>query len=114
MRLMEGIIDKLTSGTTILTNYSEILSSLEGMFATSASAEDISTLVKFQLDAMPTWNIQSFAVTGIAGNAANYSAPGTTAYVTHIDQASVDYAAELIDRVYRNEILTESDMTMPK
>ena len=114
MRLMKGIIDKLTSGTTILSNYSEILSSLEGMFATSASAEDIATLVKFQLDEMPTWNIQSFAVTGIAGNAANYSAPGTTAYVTHIDQASVDYAAELIDRVYRNEILTESDMKMPK
>lgn len=113
MRLMKGIIEKLTSGTTLLTNYADILGCLEGMFATSASADDISTLVKFQLDQMPNWNIQSYAVTGIAGNAANYSAPGTTAYVTHIDQGSVDYAAELIARVYRNEILTESDMTRP-
>ena len=114
MRLVKAMIEKLTSGTTILTRYSEILGSLEGMFKTSATADDISTLVRFQLDEMPGWNIPSYAVTGIAGNAPNYSSPGTTAYVTHIDQASVDYAAELIDRVCNGDILTAEDMKRPK
>ena len=110
MELVEAIIDKLTSVNTLLFRAGSILESLEGMFATNMSYNDISKLVKLQLDKMPNWNICSYAVTGVPGNDRNYSAPGTTAYVTYPDQSSVNHAADLINMVLNGQYLTEADL----
>ena len=113
MKVIRVVIDKMTSGTTILSNYSGIMESLEGMFATSLTADEISALVKMQLKDMAQWNISSYAVTGYDGSDVTYSMPGTNLYVMYQDEAMVAHGAALADRVIAGEILTDADMAVP-
>ncbi len=113
MKVITALIGKLTNGTTIISNYSAILNSLEGMFTTSFTTEEISAFVKMQLNDMSRWNVQSFAVTGKGGSEKTYSAPGMYAYVMHPNKETVAYASELISRVLAGETLTDADMKLP-
>lgn len=114
MKVITALIRKLTEGTTIITKYASILDSLNGLFRTSVTMEEISTLVKMQLNDMASWNIMSFSVTGEGGSNKTYSSPGHNAYVMYLDEKLVSYAAMLADRVIAGDILTEADMKVPE
>lgn len=111
MQVITAVIEKMASGS-IITNYSDILDSLQGMFVTTMPSEKISQLIKMQLDDMAKWNVRSFAVTGTGGNDIP-AAMGVSAYVMYPNKADVQRAAGLIDKVMNDEILTEQDV-MPK
>ena len=111
MKVIKAVIAKMTSGTTIISNYSEIMASLEGMFATSLPMNEISSLVKMQLGDMAQWNVQSFAVTGYNGSDYTYSAPGSKLYVMYPNEEDVAKAQALIDTVCMDGILTEADIS---
>ena len=72
---------------------------------------DISELVKMQLNDLASWNVQTYAVTGVNGEDRTYT--GGNASVMYVDQAMVDYASELIDRVIAGDILTDQDAIYP-
>ena len=110
MKVIQAVIAKCTSGSTIISNYSEILTSMSGMFKTNLTTEDISLLVKMQLSDMASWNVQSFAVSGIGGSGKTYSMPDFEAYVAYPDEKTVAFASDLIDRVISGEILTEESV----
>lgn len=110
MKIIKAVVQKLASGA-IISNYADILNSLEGMFVTDISMDDISKLVKMQLEDFASWNIQSYAVTGDGGEDYTYTAG--LAYVMYPYQGMVDYGKELIDRVIAGEILTEQDVVYP-
>ncbi len=114
MKVIKALIEKLTSGKTIISKYSKILDSLKGMFKTDVSSEDISLLVKMQLSDMAQWNVQSFAVTGTGGSETNYSSPGHKAYVMYPHENMVAYASTLVNKVLNGETLTDADMKVPK
>ncbi len=114
MKVINAVIDKMTSTTALITNYSEIMASLQGMFQTNLTPELISNLVKMQLSDMSAWNVQSFAVTGKGSSQITYSMPGQYVYVMIPNEATVAYASVLIDRVLAGEVLSASDMSMPK
>lgn len=114
MKVITAIIKKMTTGTTVISNYSSILKSMEGMFRTTVSMEEISALVKMQLGDMASWNVQSYAATGTGGSEKNYSSPGHKAYVMYPNKASVAHASALVARVFAGEILTAEDMVVPK
>lgn len=114
MIAIEAIISKLSSGTAILSNYSGIMESMSGMFATNMSSGDISSLVKMQLSDMASWNVKSFAVTGTGGKSVTYSMPTKKSYVMYPDEGQVLYATELVNRVVNGEILTDADLEMPQ
>lgn len=114
MKVITAVIEKMTTGTTIISNYSAIMSSLEGMFSTNLQTSDISKLVKMQLSDLATWDVFSFAVTGTGGSEKTYSAPGHTAYVMYPNEESVEYASGLIERILNGELLTAEDMTLPE
>lgn len=114
MKVIAAVIEKMTSGTTIISNYTNILNSLEGTFATDLQSSDISKLVKMQLSDMATWNVQSFAVYGTGGSETTYSSPGVHAYVMFPDQDAVDFASKLIQRVLDGDILTKDDVKIPQ
>ena len=110
MRVLSAIISKMTSGSTIITRYSDILGSLEGMFVTSLSSGEINSFARMQIDDMPSWNTQSYAVVGSNGSAYTYSLPSQQVYVMYQDDASVERARILIDRVMAGETLTSEDV----
>ena len=107
MKVITAVIEKATSGTTIINNYSEIMDSVEGMFEMSVPTELISALMKMQLSDMARWNVVSFTATGYGSKEECYSAPGTELSVMKPNYSSVNKASRLIDMVYAGELLTE-------
>ncbi len=112
MKVIKALIEKLTSGTTIISNYSSILKSLEGMFKTNMTMDEISMLVKMQLEDMAQWDIRSFAVTGSGDYDITYSWPGQSLYVMKPHENVVAHASKLIQRVMTGEMLTDEDMKL--
>ena len=73
MRIIKGIVAKITSGTSVPTNYSSIMDDMSGMFVTSLQSSEIDSLVRMQLGDMASWNVESYAATGTGGKAVTYS-----------------------------------------
>lgn len=113
MQAIEAIIKKVSSGTTVLNNYSAILSSMEGMFATNMSSSEISALVRMQLSDMALWNVKSYAVTGTGSSQKTYSMPTKRSYVMIPDESQINYARILVDKVIDGRILSDEDLVMP-
>ena len=114
MKVIKAVIEKMTTGTTVISNYSAIMSSLEGMFSTNLQSSDLSKLVKMQLEDMASWDIFSYAVVGSGGSEKTYSAPGHYAYVMYPNEESVAYASGLVEKIFTGVELKEEDMTMPE
>lgn len=110
MKVLTAVIDKLSS-TTIIIHHAQILNSLQGMFVTNLSSDDINDLVKMQLNDGAKWNIKSFAVTGSGGSNYTYSMPNFRAYVMYQDASLVNNASSLIQRVLNGETLTKKDVS---
>lgn len=107
MQVITAVIEKATTGTTIISNYSDIMDSAEGMFTMNIPTELISELMKMQLSDMARWNIVSYSVTGSGLQAETYSMPGMELWVTEPNQYSINKAIRLIDMVFKGERLTE-------
>lgn len=107
MKVIKAIIEKATSGTTIITNYSAIMDSIDGMFVMNVPMSLIGEIVKRQLADMSGWNIVSFSVKGEGENLECYSAPGELLYAIRPNESYVSKASALIDKVFAGEILTD-------
>lgn len=70
-QVISAIIEKLTSSEVLLNKYNDILKTLDGTFQTNMPVDKITSMIKFQLDKMPKWKIESIAVDGF--NSSNYT-----------------------------------------
>lgn len=103
--VLTAMIKKAMS-PAILANYAGLLSGLEGNFETSMSMNEITELIKMQLDGGDDWNIVSQSVVGSNSNDICYSMKSYgPVYVMVPDQASVAAATAQIQKVYNGEIL---------
>ena len=102
-KVLEAIMKKVLNSTTILTKYTSILSSLSGSFQTNLSQDEISTLVKGQLDNMSSWNISMNSLTGVGTMAPTYSAGSQLLSVMIPDEDSVTEAKTKIETVLNNK-----------
>ena len=114
MKVIKAVIEKVTSGTTFIKNYSQIFASLDGMFSTSITVDQIGELARMQLTDMARWDIKSYAVNGYGDSQKTYSIPGAYAYVMHPKQETVDHATHLVQQVMEGKTLTEADMKLPE
>ncbi|MGN0658593.1 MAG: LCP family protein [Emergencia sp.] len=94
--VLEGILKKAMSSTTILTKYTTILNAVEDSVELNMSRSDIQKLIKMQLDGMPSWNIEKQSVTGTADSDLCYSTGDYYVSVVTVDPASV---MEALDRI---------------
>ena len=95
--VIKAIIDKIMDGPTILTKYTSILNTLQGSFQTNIDQDDISNIVKAQLEKMPSWSVENFSLTGTGSYKSTYSVGKTLLYVMEPDKASVAEAKEKIE-----------------
>ena len=72
-QIIEAIIDKLTSTSTLLNKYNSILNSLDGSFQTDMDTSMITSFIKYQLDKMPKWTVESIQSDGYASWNYTYS-----------------------------------------
>ena len=104
MALIKAMIEKLTSSTALISNYTGIMDSLTGMFATNVSTDKIGELVRQQLSEGGSWNITSYAVTGSNSSGYTYSMPNQTAYIMIPDTSSVATAKSMIQQVIDGQV----------
>ena len=97
--VIEAIIKKVLNSTTLLTRYTSILESLEGSFQTNIEQNDISNLVKDQLNNMSSWTIKNNALTGTGSYGPTYSMGSTRLYIMLPDESSVTEAKQEINDV---------------
>lgn len=107
MRVIKAIVEKATSGTTILTNYSDIMKSIEGLFVMNVPSSLIGEVVKRQVSDMSGWNIVTYSVVGTGDSLECYSAPGELLYAINPSENYVNKAIEMIDKVYAGETISE-------
>lgn len=97
--VIEAVMKKVLNSTTLLTKYTSILDSLKGSFQTNIDQEDISKLVKDQINNMSSWTIKSNSLTGTGASSSTYSMGSTKLYVMVPNATSVTSAKEKIDEV---------------
>lgn len=97
--VIEAVMKKVLNSTTLLTKYTDILDALKGSFQTNIAQDDISKLVKDQINNMSSWTINSNSLTGTGASSSTYSMGSTKLYVMVPNAKSVTSAKEKIDEV---------------
>ena len=99
-KVFEAIVNKATSSTVIITNFSEILDSVSSNFSTNLDSKSINRLVKMQLNDMSSWGIESQNLTGTDYSSTVYTFPTQELYVMKRDEESVISAIEKIKETF--------------
>lgn len=105
--VIEALIRKVAS-PAIITRYTSILDSLEGSFDTNFSMNDITSLAKYQIDKMSSWNVTSISLDGGDAIDYTYSFPGQKLYVMTPKEESINSAKEKLAAIYNGEKLESS------
>lgn len=96
-QVLMGIVDKVTS-PAIVTNYASIMDSMSDTFSTTMSSQEISDLIKYQLNKNPKWKMEQYMVNG-TGDTLMCAELGDAAYVMVPDQSTVTTAKNKINAV---------------
>ena len=109
-RLLKAMMSKAMS-PKIITNFSNILSAIEGTFETNMSNKEIRSLLNMQMDDMAGWDIVNAQVSGSPSYTLEaYSSKGHRTYVTIPNKKSVQKTEELIKKILANDKLTKEDL----
>lgn len=92
--VLKAIFDKATS-PEIIVNYPSLLSALESAFDTTLSQDEITSFIKYQIQAMPGWKFETYQLSG-EGSTLFCPSLGQAAYVTVLDQNTVALAHDKI------------------
>nr|WP_304937647.1 LCP family protein [Faecalibaculum rodentium] len=95
--VLKAIFDKATS-PEIIVNYTSLLNALESAFDTTLSQDEITSFIKYQIQAMPGWKFETYQVSG-EGSTLFCPSLGQAAYVTVLDQNTVALAHDKIQAV---------------
>ena len=103
-KIIEAIINKVTTSKKILNNYSKFTSVLDEFIQTNIPSSTIKAYVREQIDTMPKWKVISRAVES-SGSALmeTYSMPGMNLYVAFPDENSVRTASTIINGMLENK-----------
>lgn len=94
--VIEATMKKVLNSSTLLTKYTNILDALEGSFQTNIKQDEISTLVKGQLNDMSSWTIKTNSLVGTGANNPTYSMGSQLLYTMVPNATSVAEAKQKI------------------
>lgn len=101
-KVIEAIINKVTSSTKLVTNFTRILDSVSSSLSTNMDSKSINKFVKMQLNSMSNWEIESQNLIGTDySSTSTYTFPGLNLYVMKKNEESVNKAKEKIREVKR-------------
>jgi LCP family protein required for cell wall assembly len=96
--VITAIIKKVAS-PIIITKYDSILKSLEGTFQTNMPSSDILSLIKMQIDEMPSWDVSTFSLNGFDSHNYTYSYGSQMLYVMEPDMKTVEEGQKNISNI---------------
>ena len=89
-KIVEAIINKVTSSTALISSYDRILDTISENLDTNMPSKDISRLVKMQLNDTRGWTIESQNAVGTGQMGPTYTFPTLNLYTMLPDEASVN------------------------
>lgn len=95
-QVLEATMKKIISDKSILLKYDELLNSLSALYITDIPREEISKIVKMQLNDMSPWNFKTQSVDGIGELTHTYTAPKSNRYVIIPNKSTVNKARSQI------------------
>ena len=96
-QVLMGIVNKVTS-PAIVTNYASIMDSMANTFSTTMSNDEITSLIKYQINNNPKWKMEQYMVDG-TGDTLMCAELGDAASVMVPDQSTVKMAKDKINAV---------------
>ena len=104
-QVLMGIVREATK-PSVITNYAAIMDSMANTFSTTMSNDEITDLIKYQLNNNPTWNMEQYMVDG-TGDTLMCAELGDAASVMVPDQSTVKLAKDKISAVLAGKSSTE-------
>ena len=99
--VLMGIVEKVTS-PAIVKNYASIMDAMANTFSTTMSSDEISDLIKYQINNNPKWKMEQYMVNG-TGDTLMCAELGDAASVMVPDQSTVKTAKDKINAVLAGE-----------
>lgn len=97
-KVLTAIIDKVTSSTTLVTNFSQILDSVGNSFSTNMETKSINRFIKMQLNDMRGWSIESQNLVGTDLYTYTYTYPNLQLYIMKQDENSIAMSKNKINK----------------
>ena len=97
--ILSAVINKLTTSRTLLTNYTNILTSLSDSIETNIPSDQFYRFINMQLDQMPSWNIERNAVEGTEIHVPTYTIPDRALFVFEQNPDSIIKASVMISEL---------------
>ena len=88
MLVLSALISKM-SEPSVIVNYQAILSALGGIFQTNMTSDEMTTLIRDQLNAMTRWSVSSVSADGNSASLPTYSMGAQKLYVMIPDEVSL-------------------------
>ena len=98
-QVIEKVITKLTSSSTLLSSYDSLLNALNGTFETNFQPQEITSLIKMELEDMAKWTIETYNVTGTGAMMPTHAYPNLNLYVMQPDMTTVTTAVSKLDEI---------------
>lgn len=110
-KVIDAIINKMTSSITLLSSYTDIMSAISENFSTNLDRQSISRLVKMQLNDMRGWETESQNLVGYSDMSKNcYSLKGWNLYVMKQNPESVKNNSNKIKEFLGLKVNAESSV----
>lgn len=101
--VITAIMNKVLSSKTLISKYNSLLNTLDGSFQTNMPTSSLTSLIKKQIDKMPSWNITSQSVNGADSSNYTYSYPNQKLYVMEPDMSTVNDATAKINELMKKK-----------
>ncbi len=107
--ILKAIINKATQLNNI-TKLNSLVNSVIENTSTNFPENKVDELIKYQLAEFPSWNIQTISVDGKGNSLPCYSTGEQLLSVIELDEESVEYARQAINKVLNGEVfIAETD-----
>lgn len=101
--VIKAIFNKLASGSTLINEYTNILNVLDGKFATNMDMDEVLNMIKYEVDDLSNYHIESTQVDGTGSMGYTYSYPNQELWVMIPDEDTIEDAKVLINKVLNDE-----------
>lgn len=95
-QVMEAIIKKCTQSTTILTKYTSLLEAVKDNLSTNMTTDEMSSIIKMQIEKMPSWKISKQAIKGNNNSEYCYSLGFSASTVDAIPELEMKAIDEIV------------------
>lgn len=96
--VIKAIFNKVTTGTTLISEYNNILQVLDGKFATNMDMNEVLNLIKYEIDDLSNYKIETVQVDGDGAMGKTYSYPTQDLWIMIPNQDTIDNAKNMINK----------------